>query len=263
VVFTLDRAAQREVATLFGASQVTSLMGAELGDELGMLGGAGTIRQRDFGSPELRPGGSIHVESESSEITDVHLVKMTRHLVGVDSRVLEDWRLLPATIFYEPGDFDGNGELECADLDILVQEVAGNDPHWVFDLDGDGQVNTSDRDQWLAIAGAHNHVGGPYRLGDANLDGRVDVSDLNAWNANKYTSQASWCAGDFNADGVVDVSDFNIWNGSKFQSSASQLVPEPTTASLLTLPLLVVAALRRQRYVGASGCERRSSAKNR
>ncbi|MEM7316895.1 MAG: hypothetical protein AAF497_27505, partial [Planctomycetota bacterium] len=64
--------------------------------------------------------------------------------------------------------------------------------------------------------------------GDANLDGFVDVTDFNQWNANKFTSLPSWCGGDFSADGVIDVSDFNIWNVNKFTSSDSATVPEPT-----------------------------------
>ena len=47
----------------------------------------------------------------------------------------------------------------------------------------------------------------------------MDVSDFNAFNSNRFTSDAGWCGGDFNADGVVDVSDFNLWNTNKFQSS--------------------------------------------
>ena len=70
--------------------------------------------------------------------------------------------------------------------------------------------------------------------GDANLDGYVDVSDFNIWNANKFTSDGSWGEGDFNSDGMVDVSDFNIWNSNKFTSAGwgepqSPLpVPEPS-----------------------------------
>ena len=52
-------------------------------------------------------------------------------------------------------------------------------------------------------------------MGDANLDGRVDVSDFNLWNNNKFQT-GTWSSGDFTCDGVVDVSDFNVWNNNNF-----------------------------------------------
>jgi hypothetical protein len=117
-------------------------------------------------------------------------------------------------------DFDADGFCGCADIDQLIAEIVdGNhDPH--FDLNGDGLVDVSDRDAWLALAGAmHTSSGEPFLLGDANLDGTVDMLDLNEWAGRRFTSTPSWCSGDFNADGVVDVSDFNLWNANKFQSS--------------------------------------------
>jgi hypothetical protein len=43
-------------------------------------------------------------------------------------------------------------------------------------------------------------------LGDANLDGQVDVTDLGALATNWQTSNV-WTGGDFNEDGFVDVTD--------------------------------------------------------
>ncbi len=120
------------------------------------------------------------------------------------------------------GDFNDDGNYDCQDADSLVTEIAigGNDS--AFDLTGDDLVNDADLTHWLAEAGAENNTsGGAYRRGDANLDGVVDISDFNIWNANKFTPQAAWCSADFNADGVVDISDFNIWNANKFTSSDS------------------------------------------
>ena len=37
-------------------------------------------------------------------------------------------------------------------------------------------------------AAAENGLGSPYKVGDANLDGAVDVSDFNIWNGAKFTS---------------------------------------------------------------------------
>ncbi|MEM7316082.1 MAG: hypothetical protein AAF497_23355, partial [Planctomycetota bacterium] len=117
----------------------------------------------------------------------------------------------------------GNG-CNVDDLDAIVAEIAAGSNSTAFDLTGDGIVNLADRDEWLATAGAVNlSSGNPYLLGDSNLDGVVDISDFNIWNANKFNSVAEWSSADFNADGVVDISDFNIWNANKFNASDSAM----------------------------------------
>jgi hypothetical protein len=117
-------------------------------------------------------------------------------------------------------DFDDDGVLGLADIDMLTEQIAAgtNDP--LFDLNGDTLVELADRDVWLATAGAVNlPSGNPYRLGDANLDGVVDGQDFISWNTYKFTTGAAWSKGDFNADGVVDGQDFIIWNTNKFTSA--------------------------------------------
>jgi hypothetical protein len=114
------------------------------------------------------------------------------------------------------GDFNDDGVYDCDDINALTTSIvnAGNDGS--FDLTGDGLVDTADLDAWLAEAGNANGLGGSYLHGDADLDGAVDVTDFNAWNANKFSVNSNWCDGDFTADGVVDVSDFAVWNTNKF-----------------------------------------------
>ncbi|MEM7311781.1 MAG: right-handed parallel beta-helix repeat-containing protein [Planctomycetota bacterium] len=120
------------------------------------------------------------------------------------------------------GDFDDDGDFDCDDVDALVQNIAGDTGDLQFDLDGNGILNRDDLDLWLVEAGAANNAsGGAYLRGDANLNGVVDISDFNIWNANKFTPTSAFCSADFNADGNVDISDFNIWNANKFNSSDS------------------------------------------
>jgi hypothetical protein len=102
------------------------------------------------------------------------------------------------------------------------------------------------------------------RIGDANLDNKVDAFDLNLLAAHWQQSNVLWSAGDFTGDGFVNAFDLNAlainwqFNGTgTLQSFAAALaaypelaaaapVPEPASLALLGLaaaPLL----LRRQR----------------
>ena len=136
------------------------------------------------------------------------------------------------------GDFDGDTFLADFDVDALVSVIVGGNHPAVFDINGDDLVDNSDLALWLIKANA--------LVGDANLDGVVDATDFNAWNANKFTSGAGWTGGDFNADGVTDGSDFNIWNANKFTSIVP--VPEPSLLILLSAPVFGLIAIRRRRF---------------
>ena len=142
------------------------------------------------------------------------------------------------------GDFNGDGNFNGADVDSLVAVIAAGTNNPVFDLTGDMLVNTSDLNQWLAIAGAANlPSGNPYLSGDATLDGVVDGQDFIVWNTNKFSTVAAWTAGDFTADGVVDGQDFIRWNTNKFMSSDDggvSLVPEPSVWCLCCCWVLLV-----------------------
>ena len=142
------------------------------------------------------------------------------------------------------GDFNRDRQWDCADVNALVEEIATGGQQATFDLNGDAVVDDKDVTWWLAEAGWHNLPSQkPYLWGDATLDGVVDTSDFNAWNANKFASTTDipgWCQGNFSLDNAVDVSDFNIWNANKFTSADGiTMVPEPSAWLLAAACLLL------------------------
>jgi probable HAF family extracellular repeat protein len=157
-------------------------------------------------------------------------------------------------------DFNGDGILDCIDIDALVAEIVSEANGADFDLTGDGLVDIADLDQWRVQGGAANLLSGnPYLVGDATLNGIVDGLDYIAWNDHKFTSVAAWCSGDFNADGTVNGDDFVLWNANKFMSSDSvSAVPEPSTVVVLFAAVLGLAVVRRCIRDGVSFCSRTS-----
>ncbi|HEX3355958.1 MAG TPA: PEP-CTERM sorting domain-containing protein [Tepidisphaeraceae bacterium] len=87
--------------------------------------------------------------------------------------------------------------------------------------------------------------------GDANLDGKVNLLDLNAV-ATNYGSSSVWSGGDFNYDGTVNVADFNALAANfgvtplASQPALGTLVPEPATLTLFA-SFAGLATLRRRR----------------
>ena len=146
-------------------------------------------------------------------------------------------------------DFDGDLTCDAADINMLLAEgdvstgVAGGNPQ--FDLTGDGMIDNDDLDAWLDEAAYAAGFDSPFKYGDANLDGSVDVTDFNLWNSANFTANSRWDLGDFNGDGVTDTSDFNLWNTNNFTSSDIAAVPEPTGWSLLIFGLVAYVFRRR------------------
>jgi len=147
------------------------------------------------------------------------------------------------------GDFDGDGNYACSDINQLIDAIVAGTNDADFDLTGDGQVDLADRDAWLAEAGAADLAsGGAYSTGDVDLSGSVDSTDLGLM-LNNFTSTdgVGFCRGDVDADGHVDSTDLGLLlNNFGADAASAVAVPEPSALTLL-LPFLCFLALHHRR----------------
>ncbi len=140
------------------------------------------------------------------------------------------------------GDVNLNLKLDAADIDDLFAKRGGPleeaDPA-VYDLDGDNLVNQADAD--YLISTVLNTA-----AGDANLDGKVDLTDFGVLK-DGFGRDGGWAAGDFDGNGKVDLADFGaLKENFGFVRPASAAVPEPSTLCLTLLALALGAAAKRR-----------------
>lgn len=138
-------------------------------------------------------------------------------------------------------DFDDDGVLAIADIDLLGDEIARGDNAEGFDLTGDGAVNLEDRDAWLAAANVP--------LGDLNLSGTVDSTDLGLLLNQFHGINVAYSAGDLNSDWILDSTDLGLLLNN-FGAGTAQAVPEPSSFGLLIFVMIGLAVRRRAEFAG-------------
>ncbi|MFC1757565.1 lamin tail domain-containing protein [Planctomycetota bacterium] len=103
-------------------------------------------------------------------------------------------------------DFNADGNINVADIDLLCNGVRGGDPR--FDVTGDATVN---HDDLLFVI--VNVLG--TSAGDSNLDGKFDSQDLVViFQAGQYedgvAGNSNWSTGDWNCDGEFGSTDLVV-----------------------------------------------------
>ena len=125
--------------------------------------------------------------------------------LGASSGSLGTIRL---TVVGAAGDYNGDGVVDCADLDGYVGNIgaAAAGPLATLDIDGDGTLSEGDANAHItSLVQTSNGVVGTFP-GDVNCDGTVDVlGDAFVLIGNLNDSVDSYEDGDLNFDGFVDV----------------------------------------------------------
>lgn len=145
------------------------------------------------------------------------------------------------------GDFNLNGALDVADIDLITNAIIDSTTDLQFDLNGDDRVDQADRTHWIETTRSTY-------LGDANLDGEFSSSDfVIVFQAGEYeddiADNSTWAEGDWNGDGEFNTSDFVA----AFQSGGYEkgprtavAVPEPAGSMLLYAAISIAPFLRRK-----------------
>lgn len=156
----------------------------------------------------------------------------------------------------EWGDLDRDGLSDAGDIDHLFSELllpAGTRDLFV-DLDLDGDVDDVDTEILI-----HDIL--DTEFGDANLDQKVSLLDLNALGMN-FGQSGGWSESDFNGDGTVSLLDLNLLGahfGFDFNATPpdppdppifSPQTPEPSSFALMALALSATARRRERRGRG-------------
>jgi hypothetical protein len=151
----------------------------------------------------------------------------------------------PGTVDFDagiPGDLTGDGAVDAADINALLAAInTGNAPA-EFDLDGNSVVDQAD------VRFLVQDILGTF-LGDANLDGRVDATDLNQVGLNWLeTNVAGWQSGDFNGDGVVNAMDLNVlglnWRSGEAAAAAPAAAEDSVPQRIPRAPLAAEAKIK-------------------
>ena len=149
----------------------------------------------------FRPEGSL-ADFRGESLTGVWTLHVKDTVLNADDGGLIDWSLIVDLAPQRDGNLNFDSRVDAKDIDLAYATFGSNDS--TYDLDGDGEVDSSDVDELV-----FNILG--TRAGDSDLDLDVDAVDMEYVAMNYAPTHSNtyqgWLAGNFDGDGNVDISD--------------------------------------------------------
>ena len=152
-----------------------------------------------------------------------------------------EWEIFFAE--FVEGDLDADGDVDADDIDIYCEHMGDAD----YDLDGDGDADEDDLTVFVATLVELQDGSGRLgtAMGDFNLDGLVNATDVAVVKANFGIWPRGWAQGNANCDDIVDGTDLAILADNLGYSAPAGAIPEPAAMGLLAAGAL--GALKRRR----------------
>ena len=109
----------------------------------------------------------------------------------------------PELVLMLPGDVNSDKSVDRKDVDLICRSI-GDDFSESLDVDQNGSIEYLD-----LVMVVESQIGSS--LGDANLDGTIDATDLNHIGKNwQRRGDLGWNNGDLTCDGIVDNGDLSL-----------------------------------------------------
>ncbi len=152
----------------------------------------------------------------------------------------------------QPGDFNTDGLVDAADIDLLSAAVRLGDHRVEFDLNHDSLVDQADRFELVReILNTH--------FGDSNLDGEFSSTDfVGVFQAGHYEDNvdgnSGWVTGDWDGNGDFRSADivlaFEEGGYERGPRTTMNAIPESTSSTLFVVGVLGIAILSPARRKG-------------